>query len=61
MQKEHDVPMVGHCGERTTRATIVKRFYWFEMKQNVEHFVDTCVKCQDTKSITKRNMGYKVI
>jgi hypothetical protein len=27
MQKEHDVPMVGHCGERTTRATIVKRFY----------------------------------
>jgi hypothetical protein len=57
MQKEHDVPMVGQCGERTTRAAIVKRFYWFEMKQNVEHFVHTCVKCQNIKSIYKKKYG----
>ncbi len=33
---------------------IGKRFYWPEMKQDVEHFVRTCVKCQSTKSIYKK-------
>jgi hypothetical protein len=26
MQKEHDVPMVGHHGERTTRVVMEKKF-----------------------------------
>jgi hypothetical protein len=44
MQKEHDVPMAKHCGEQTTRVAIGKMFYWFEMKENVEHFVHIFVK-----------------
>jgi hypothetical protein len=27
MQEEHDVPMVKHCGERTTRVAIGKKLY----------------------------------
>jgi hypothetical protein len=46
--------MVGHHGERITRMVIGKRFYWPKMKQDVEHFVRTSVKCQSTKSIYKK-------
>jgi hypothetical protein len=45
MQEEHDVPMVGHHGERVTKMAVRKRFYWPKMKQDVEHFVRTYVKC----------------
>jgi len=51
MHGEHDVPMAGHCGERTTRMAIGKIFYWLEMKHDVEHFMCIYVKCQNTKSI----------
>jgi hypothetical protein len=27
MQKVHDAPMVGHCGEKTTRELLGKTFY----------------------------------
>ncbi len=42
MQEKHDVPMVVHCGEWTTRMAIEKMFYWPKMKEDVEHFVRTC-------------------
>jgi len=35
-------------------VAIGKRFYWPKMKQDVEHFVRTYVKCQNTKSIYKK-------
>jgi translation initiation factor 2 beta subunit (eIF-2beta)/eIF-5 len=57
MQEEHDVPMVKHHGERTTRVAIGKRYYWPKMKQDVEHFMRTYVKCQNTKSIYKKKYG----
>jgi hypothetical protein len=44
MQEEHDVPMVGHCGEHTTRVDVGKTLYWLGMKKDVEHFVCTYVK-----------------
>jgi hypothetical protein len=43
MQEEHDVPMVGHCGEQTMRVVVGKWFYWLVMKEDVKHFVCTCV------------------
>jgi hypothetical protein len=57
MQEEHDVPMIGHNGEKTTRVVLRRNFYWLEMKQDVEHFVHTCVKCQSTKFVYKKKYG----
>jgi hypothetical protein len=57
MQKEHDVPMAGHYGEHTTRVAVGKTLYWPEMKEDVEHFVCTCVKYQNMKSIYKKKYG----
>ncbi len=48
------MPMVGHHGEIITRMVIGKRFFWPKMKQDVEHFVRICVKCQSTKFIYKK-------
>jgi hypothetical protein len=45
VQEMHDVPMVGHHRERTMRATLSKNLYWHKMKEVVEHYVCTCVKC----------------
>jgi len=48
MQKMHDAPMAGHCGENTTRELLGKTFYWPEMKEDIEQYVHTCEvpKCQ---------------
>jgi len=51
MQEEHDVPMVRYHGEWTTIVAIRKKLYWLKMKEDVKHFVHTCVKCQNMKSI----------
>lgn len=31
-----------------------KSFYWPEMKEDVEDYICTCIKCQSTKSIHKK-------
>jgi len=39
-----------------------KKIYWLEMKKDVEHFVRTCVKCQNTKFIyAKKYKLYKFL
>jgi translation initiation factor 2 beta subunit (eIF-2beta)/eIF-5 len=57
-QQMHDVPMVGHHRERTMRATLSKNLYWHKMKEVVEHYVCTCVKCQSTKSMNKKKYEF---
>ncbi len=53
----HDAPMVGHHGEKITREFLGKTFYWPEMKEDLEHYVRTYVKCQSTKSVHKKSLG----
>jgi hypothetical protein len=57
MQEKHDAPMARHHGEITTKVVVGKKFYWLEMKQDAEHFMHTCVKCQNMKSIYKKKYG----
>ncbi len=53
----HDLPIVGHCEEKNMRATLSKIFYWPKMKEDVEHYVHTCVKCQKSSRYTKKSLG----
>ncbi len=57
MQEVHDAPMVGHHGEKTTKELLGKTIYWPEMKEDIEHYVCTCVKGQSTKLIHKKMFG----
>jgi hypothetical protein len=62
MQEEHDMPMAKHHGEQTMKMVVGKMLYWPKMKQDIKHFVHTCVKCQNTKSIYKKKYGlYRII
>jgi hypothetical protein len=47
----------GHHGEKTTKVVVGKKFFWPKMKQDVDHFMHTCVKCQNMKSIYKKKFG----
>jgi hypothetical protein len=51
---KHVAPIGGHHGEKTTKELLGKTFYWSEMKEDVEHYIRTCVKCQSTKSVHKK-------
>ena len=46
LKKKHDSPIAGHRGEKTTIAAVSKKNYWPCMKEEIAHFVKTCVKCQ---------------
>jgi hypothetical protein len=56
---KHDAPMGGHHGEKTTMKLLGKTFYWLEMKKDVEHYVRTCMKWQNTKSVHKKFRLYR--
>jgi hypothetical protein len=43
--------MMKDQGEKTTHMELSKSFYWPDMKENVKHYVQTCLKCQGTKSM----------
>ncbi len=57
MEEMHDVPMAGHHGEKTIRKLLGKTLYWPKMKENIEHYICICVKCQNTKSVHKKKFG----
>lgn len=57
MQNVHDLPMVGHYGEKTTRELLGKTFYYQKMKEDIEHYVHMCIKCQSTKLVHKKKFG----
>jgi hypothetical protein len=46
VEEEHDNPIAGHRGEKTIIAAVSRRYYWPCMKEEIAHFVKTCVKCQ---------------
>ncbi len=46
--------MAEHHGEKTTRELLGKIFYQPKMKEDVEHYIHTCVKCESTKLIHKK-------
>jgi len=50
LKGEHNNPLVGHRGEKSTICSISKRFYWSGMKEDITHYVKTCVICQGNRA-----------
>ena len=57
LKEEHDSPIAGHRGEKTTIAAVSKRYYWPCMKEEIAHFVKTCVKCQMNRASYQKQAG----
>jgi putative transposase len=46
LKEKHDSPIAGHRRKKTTLAVVSRIYYWPYMKEEIVHFVKTCVKCQ---------------
>lgn len=57
LKEEHDSPIAGHRGEKATIATVSRRYYWPGMKEDITHFVKTCVKCQLNRASYQKQAG----
>jgi hypothetical protein len=57
LKEEHDSPIAGHRGEKTTIAAISRRYYWPGMKEEITHFIKTCIKCQLNRSSYQKQAG----
>ncbi|PKI67971.1 hypothetical protein CRG98_011567 [Punica granatum] len=49
----HDSKRVGHPGIHLTSALIEERYYWPQLRDDVETFVKTCLVCQQDKTEQK--------
>lgn len=45
----HSSPIGGHAGITRTLARMSSQFFWPKMKQDIQHFIQHCVVCQQAK------------
>ena len=50
----HTLPTAGHAGIDRTWKTIKQRYFWINMKKDIEKFLKTCELCQKNKMINQR-------
>ena len=50
----HDSLMSGHLGEKKTRDKVLQRFYWKDIRADVQLWVKRCDVCHKIKAPTKR-------
>ena len=53
----HDHPLAGHMGFVKTLRQILEVFYWEGLRDFVKKYVDTCTRCQASKSLTQKPAG----
>ena len=57
LKEEYDSPIASHRGEKSTIAAVSKRYHWLCMKEEIAHFVKTCVKCQMNQASYQKQTG----
>jgi hypothetical protein len=53
----HDGPLVNHGGAKRIITLFKKTYYWFNLKNNVEEYVKTCLICQQNQTFNKKQAG----
>jgi hypothetical protein len=53
IQQMHDTVISGHLGNKKTKETLVQRYYWFEMKEDVRLYIMRCDICAADKQLQK--------
>ncbi|KAL8445313.1 hypothetical protein Emed_005713 [Eimeria media] len=57
LYRYHDHPTAGHMGFVKTYKQLTAQFYWEGVKDFVERYVETCVRCQHSKAVCKKPAG----
>ncbi len=50
----HDVKLAGHLGYKKTRDKVLQTFYWFNIRQDIHTYVQSCDLCSSIKKPPKR-------
>ena len=57
LSEAHDFVFSGHFGQLKTFKLLSQYWYWPTMKNDVQEYVHTCVRCQKVKSSTSKAPG----
>ena len=57
MQDNHDSLLAGHPGRRSTLLLIQQRYWWPNMRKDIEHFVESCETCRRNKATRHKKYG----
>lgn len=53
LKELHDNPTGGHQGQRRTLDILKLKYYWKNMKQDVNRYIETCTSCNERKTNPK--------
>ena len=53
----HGSLLGGHLGQKKTLGRLVKKFYWFQMKDTVKNWVQKCITCSSNTRAHKKAKG----
>jgi transposase InsO family protein len=55
LKENHDIPIAGHLGNNRMYNRIKERYYWKNMRSDVENYIKKCPPCQRNKALRKTN------
>lgn len=55
LRENHDIPIAGHLGTARMLNRIKERYYWKNMRSDVETYVKNCPLCQSNKALRQIN------
>lgn len=61
LQENHDIPIAGHLGSTRMYGRIKERYYWKNMRSDIETYVKNCRSCQTNKALRKINRAPMII
>lgn len=55
LKNNHDLPIAGHLGNNIMLNRIKEKYYWKNMRSDIENYVKKCSSCQTNKALRKAN------
>lgn len=55
LKENHDIPIAGHLGSNRMYDRIKERYYWKNMRSEIEDYIKNCKLCQSNKALRKIN------
>ena len=55
LRENHDIPIAGHLGSTRMLKRIQEKFYWKNMRSDVDNYVKKCPQCQTNKALRQTN------
>lgn len=57
LKEMHDTPLGGHVGISKTFELVSRKFYWPRQHRDIKRYINTCIKCQESKPMNSLPMG----